>query len=214
MISSKLFGLADPRTYGSGNPGATNVLRSGNKKAALVTLIGDALKGWARRLRRPADGLQRHASSASSPWPSSSATSTRFSSSSRAARASPPRPACCSRSIRCSAWRSPAPGCWLPSPPATPRWPPSPPPGHGAGHFRLLMHGGNAQTIGRRHPRHGQLIGKHWQNIQRPAGRQPFQESKIGSKKLNRRRLPGGRQPEHNDCRPAWTRAFAGRLVA
>ena len=46
MISSKLFGLADPRTYGSGNPGATNVLRSGNKKAALLTLIGDALKGW------------------------------------------------------------------------------------------------------------------------------------------------------------------------
>lgn len=47
MISSKLFGLADPRTYGSGNPGATNVLRSGNKKAALFTLLGDALKGWA-----------------------------------------------------------------------------------------------------------------------------------------------------------------------
>lgn len=46
MISSKLFGLADPRTYGSGNPGATNVLRSGNKKAALFTLFGDALKGW------------------------------------------------------------------------------------------------------------------------------------------------------------------------
>ncbi|WP_281984578.1 glycerol-3-phosphate 1-O-acyltransferase PlsY [Azonexus hydrophilus] len=46
MISAKLFGLADPRTYGSGNPGATNVLRSGNKKAALFTLIGDALKGW------------------------------------------------------------------------------------------------------------------------------------------------------------------------
>ncbi|MBU3697822.1 MAG: glycerol-3-phosphate 1-O-acyltransferase PlsY [Dechloromonas sp.] len=45
MISSKIFGLADPRTYGSGNPGATNVLRSGNKKAALFTLIGDALKG-------------------------------------------------------------------------------------------------------------------------------------------------------------------------
>lgn len=47
MISSKIFGLADPRSYGSGNPGATNVLRSGNKKAALLTLIGDALKGWA-----------------------------------------------------------------------------------------------------------------------------------------------------------------------
>jgi len=45
MISSKVFGLADPRTSGSGNPGATNVLRSGNKKAALMTLIGDALKG-------------------------------------------------------------------------------------------------------------------------------------------------------------------------
>jgi glycerol-3-phosphate acyltransferase PlsY len=47
MISSKVFGLADPRSYGSGNPGATNVLRSGNKKAALLTLAGDALKGWA-----------------------------------------------------------------------------------------------------------------------------------------------------------------------
>jgi glycerol-3-phosphate acyltransferase PlsY len=46
VLSSRLFGLADPRTYGSGNPGATNVLRSGNKKAALLTLVGDALKGW------------------------------------------------------------------------------------------------------------------------------------------------------------------------
>jgi glycerol-3-phosphate acyltransferase PlsY len=45
VISSRLFGLADPRSYGSGNPGATNVLRSGHKKAALMTLIGDALKG-------------------------------------------------------------------------------------------------------------------------------------------------------------------------
>ncbi len=46
VVSSKAFGLADPRSYGSGNPGATNVLRSGNKKAALVTLIGDCAKGW------------------------------------------------------------------------------------------------------------------------------------------------------------------------
>jgi glycerol-3-phosphate acyltransferase PlsY len=46
IVASRLFGLADPRSYGSGNPGATNVLRSGNKKAALFTLIGDALKGW------------------------------------------------------------------------------------------------------------------------------------------------------------------------
>jgi glycerol-3-phosphate acyltransferase PlsY len=38
--------LADPRSYGSGNPGATNVLRSGNKAAALLTLLGDAAKGW------------------------------------------------------------------------------------------------------------------------------------------------------------------------
>ena len=46
VITSKAFGLADPRTIGSGNPGATNVLRSGNKAAALLTLIGDAAKGW------------------------------------------------------------------------------------------------------------------------------------------------------------------------
>lgn len=46
VVSSRLFGLADPRTYGSGNPGATNVLRSGNKGAAVLTLIGDLAKGW------------------------------------------------------------------------------------------------------------------------------------------------------------------------
>ncbi|MEO8332700.1 MAG: glycerol-3-phosphate 1-O-acyltransferase PlsY [Gallionella sp.] len=46
MISSKLFSLPDPRTYGSGNPGATNVLRSGKKAAAALTLFGDAAKGW------------------------------------------------------------------------------------------------------------------------------------------------------------------------
>ncbi len=46
VIVSKAFGVADPRTFGSGNPGATNVLRSGNKKAAAVTLLLDAFKGW------------------------------------------------------------------------------------------------------------------------------------------------------------------------
>ena len=46
VVTSKLFGLADPRSYGSGNPGATNVLRSGNRLAALLTLLGDAAKGW------------------------------------------------------------------------------------------------------------------------------------------------------------------------
>lgn len=45
IIVSRAFGLADPRTVGSGNPGATNVLRSGNKQAAILTLLGDALKG-------------------------------------------------------------------------------------------------------------------------------------------------------------------------
>ena len=45
VIVSKFYGMDDPRTYGSGNPGATNVLRSGKKKAAALTLLGDALKG-------------------------------------------------------------------------------------------------------------------------------------------------------------------------
>lgn len=46
VIVSRAMGLADPRSYGSGNPGATNVLRSGSKAAAVVTLLLDAAKGW------------------------------------------------------------------------------------------------------------------------------------------------------------------------
>lgn len=46
VLSSKAFGLADPRTFGSKNPGATNMLRTGKKLAALATLLGDAAKGW------------------------------------------------------------------------------------------------------------------------------------------------------------------------
>ncbi|CAM3382940.1 glycerol-3-phosphate 1-O-acyltransferase PlsY [Paracidovorax anthurii] len=46
VIVSRAMGLNDPRTYGSKNPGATNVLRSGSKAAAVVTLLFDALKGW------------------------------------------------------------------------------------------------------------------------------------------------------------------------
>ena len=46
VIVSRAMDLSDPRTYGSGNPGATNVLRSGNKAAALLTLLLDALKGY------------------------------------------------------------------------------------------------------------------------------------------------------------------------
>ena len=45
IIVSKIMGLDDPRTQGSGNPGATNVLRLGGKKAAIITLLGDVLKG-------------------------------------------------------------------------------------------------------------------------------------------------------------------------
>ena len=46
VIVSQLMGLNDPRSYGSKNPGATNVLRSGSKKAAILTLLLDAFKGW------------------------------------------------------------------------------------------------------------------------------------------------------------------------
>jgi glycerol-3-phosphate acyltransferase PlsY len=46
VLMSKAFNLPDPRTYGSNNPGATNVLRSGKKAAAALTLLGDAAKGW------------------------------------------------------------------------------------------------------------------------------------------------------------------------
>lgn len=46
VLVSRWFDLPDPHQYGSGNPGATNVLRTGNRKAALLTLCGDGLKGW------------------------------------------------------------------------------------------------------------------------------------------------------------------------
>src|SRR6185369_1535982 len=46
ILVSRAMGLADPRSYGSGNIGATKVLRSGNRRAAFLTLLGDAAKGW------------------------------------------------------------------------------------------------------------------------------------------------------------------------
>jgi glycerol-3-phosphate acyltransferase PlsY len=46
VVASRLFGLPDPHSYGSGNPGATNVLRTGHKLAAVLTLAGDGVKGW------------------------------------------------------------------------------------------------------------------------------------------------------------------------
>lgn len=62
VIVSRLFGLADPRTYGSRNPGATNVLRTGNRAAAALTLAGDALKGtlavWLAQRFGPAYGIE------------------------------------------------------------------------------------------------------------------------------------------------------------
>ena len=61
VVMSRLFGLADPRSYGSGNPGATNVLRSGSKAAAALTLLGDAAKGavavWLVRALGPPFGV-------------------------------------------------------------------------------------------------------------------------------------------------------------
>src|SRR6185369_13500286 len=47
VVTSRAFGLPDPHSYGSGNPGATNVLRTGNKAAAALTVAGDGLKGFA-----------------------------------------------------------------------------------------------------------------------------------------------------------------------
>lgn len=65
VIVSRVMGLDDPRTYGSQNPGATNVLRSGNKKAAIATLLFDALKGYFPvllvKLYGPAFGLDDRA---------------------------------------------------------------------------------------------------------------------------------------------------------
>jgi acyl phosphate:glycerol-3-phosphate acyltransferase len=46
IVVSRAMRLPDPRSYGSGNPGATNVLRTGRKTAAVLTLLGDAAKGW------------------------------------------------------------------------------------------------------------------------------------------------------------------------
>ena len=61
VVVSKAYGLSDPRTYGSKNPGATNVLRSGNKAAAVLTLLGDAAKGalavWLARQYGPRYGV-------------------------------------------------------------------------------------------------------------------------------------------------------------
>ena len=57
ILVSRLLRLPDPRSYGSGNIGATNVLRSGNRLAALLTLLGDAMKGWAAVLAARMAGL-------------------------------------------------------------------------------------------------------------------------------------------------------------
>jgi glycerol-3-phosphate acyltransferase PlsY len=97
VIVSRAFRLADPRSFGSGNPGATNVLRSGSKAAAALTLIGDAAKGWLAMFIATRVGAGDTAI-AWPDWPPSSATCSRSPSASRAARAWPRRWACCSDS--------------------------------------------------------------------------------------------------------------------
>ena len=57
LLVSRVFALPDPRTYGSKNIGATNVLRSGNRRAALLTLLGDSLKGWVAVMAAQLAGL-------------------------------------------------------------------------------------------------------------------------------------------------------------
>lgn len=61
VITSRIMGLPDPRSFGSRNPGATNMLRSGRRSAAALTLLGDALKGWVAvllaRALAPASGI-------------------------------------------------------------------------------------------------------------------------------------------------------------
>jgi glycerol-3-phosphate acyltransferase PlsY len=59
VLVSRVMALPDPRTYGSKNIGATNVLRSGNRVAALLTLMGDAMKGWAAVLLAAALGVSQ-----------------------------------------------------------------------------------------------------------------------------------------------------------
>ena len=105
LILTRASGGPDVRTIGSGNIGATNVLRTGNKKLAALTLAGDMLKGTVAVL---VDGLRRAAAFPRSAFrlmprspPGSapfSAISFRSGSASRAARASPPISACCSGS--------------------------------------------------------------------------------------------------------------------
>jgi glycerol-3-phosphate acyltransferase PlsY len=93
IVVCRLMGLPDPRGVGSGNPGATNVLRLGGKKAAFLTLVGDMLKGLVPR-SRPAPH-----------WRPFSVTCTRCSSVSRAARVWPPHWACSSACTGWPGWR-------------------------------------------------------------------------------------------------------------
>ena len=92
LLITRAAGLGDVRKIGSGNIGATNVLRTGNKGLAAATLLLDALKGTAAVLIA---GIVRRRAGAWSPGSApSSATSSRSGSASRAARASPPISAC------------------------------------------------------------------------------------------------------------------------
>jgi glycerol-3-phosphate acyltransferase PlsY len=99
VIVSRAFRLADPRSFGSGNPGATNVLRSGSKSAALLTLLGDAAKGWLAMFIAKRAGAGEHGRL---PWRASPPLSATFSPSRcafAAARAWRPHWECCSVSL-------------------------------------------------------------------------------------------------------------------
>jgi hypothetical protein len=108
VVCSRLFGLADPRSYGSKNPGATNVLRSGNKAGGALTCSATWPKGWlavflAQNLRaevRVRARAGRAGRAGRLLWPPLPVFLA-----SRAARAWPRPPACCWRSIRCSGWQ-------------------------------------------------------------------------------------------------------------
>ncbi len=113
VIVSRLMGLSDPRSYGSKNPGATNVLRSGSKVAAIATLLLDAMKGFlpivlVRTLGQPY-GLEE-GTVAWRRWRRSWATCTRCFSGLRAARAWPRRWARCLASTGRWGWPPVAPG--------------------------------------------------------------------------------------------------------
>ncbi len=173
LVLTRSAGLGDIRAIGSGNIGATNVLRTGNKKLAAATLLLDGLKGTVAVLLAPGSARSRRSPPASAP---SSAMSSRSGSASRAARASPPSSACCSPSTGPPSSSSPASGSPSPMPSAIPR---SRPVASAATPVVLLLMGRGWPTVIVFAGLAALLIAKHHQNIAKLlAGT----ESRIGEK--------------------------------